>query len=279
MTKLRSIWPQKLRKVWDRPAQAAGLSYALLSSLPVIANTDSFQDPAEAFKVIGIHLEGRLDNDPRSGYNRLIEALLPQEVYQSQYQRYPFVRAIRDFRVLPNTCMFPTSRNAIEYLYRDVQFATIDSVPIDRVSAHIISAPDKPTFNTLEELKGAKIAVQHAVGVPQLQALNLDVDIWRVPHDYTALKMILAGRAVAMYGWFPDIFIIAENHGLALPHFNPDFILYQTTTHVTCKTFKGHEALIETVNERIAELKQNGQMREILGQYARIIGEPKSTSK
>ncbi len=239
-------------------------------SLTVTVSAEGANSLDSEVQIIGIHLEGRLDANPKSGYNLLIAELLPPTLYSNQYRAYPAARAIRDFKANPSACLFPASYSAIGALYPDEQFKINVSDGIDRVSAHIISPPKVTPVSRLTELRGHSIAIKLAVNAQQLQALKSDVKVLRTPDDLTALRTVLAGRADYMYGWYPDIYIIAKNNNLALPAFDPTLIIYETTTHIVCKQFSGNDGILAYANERIKALKSNGKLRSILGKYAQI---------
>ena len=228
------------------------------------------QDPRKIIKIIGAHLEGRLDEDPNSGYQLIIKALLPTQTHYFQFSRYPFTRAVRDFKNNTRVCIIPSSEKAVRILTKDAKIELLESSAIDVVTSHIISAPNKPVFTTVKALEKHTIAAQNGVVMSRFLREKSTVQVTRTSNDLTALRMVLAGRVDAMYGWFPDIYIIAEKNGLSLPHFNPELILFETTTHLVCKKFDGNEHLFTIVNTRINELKRRGELQNILGKHARI---------
>ncbi|MEX0297678.1 MAG: substrate-binding periplasmic protein [Kordiimonas sp.] len=247
------------------------LLFAVLVCPKASAGALSEQYPSEVIKIIGAHLEGRLDEDPTSGYRVLIRKILPTDTHYFQFARYPLTRALRDFKETERACIFPSSAPAVRILTGDQNTEFVESEPVDIVTSHIISAPHRPTFATVRDLDGHSVAVQQSVVTSRFLRENSTATITRTPNDLTALKMLLAGRVDAMYGWFPDIFIIAEKNGLSLPHFNPDLILFKTTTHLVCKEFVGNELLFKIVNTRIKDLKRKDELQKILGVHARIL--------
>lgn len=242
--------------------------YIIVTLFLIPSNMASGQ--GRSIEIIGVHLEGRLDNDPQSGYNQLIKALLSPTEYKDSYQRYPFARAVRNFEKTERACFFPASQTSIDLLYPNAPIRVAETTPIDIVSAHIISAPSGPLFTSLAQLYKKTVAVQHTLAVPQFQK-GSNVKVLRTPDDLTALKALLAGRADAMFGWIPDTLIIAEKNKLPLPGFSPEFAVYETTTHLVCKKFKGHEQLIAQVNEQLKSLKKNRNLKQILGKHARVV--------
>ena len=75
---------------------------------------------------------------------------------------------------------------------------------------------------------------------------------------------------MVFYGWNPDALIIAKREGQQLPNFNPDFVIFETTTHLVCKGDIGAEPVIAFVNREIEQLRISGRLKTILGPYARI---------
>lgn len=238
----------------------------LLSSLPSWGG----QDPGEEIEVAAAYLVGRLDEDPESGYNVLIQKLLPSKSHYFKYQRYPLPRAIRKFEISERICLFPASALAVQSLTKIMANEVLESVPIDLVSSHVISAPGRKVYQSFDELRGATMAVQFGVAAREFVETAAQFEIVRTPNDLLALRMVLAHRVDVMYGWYPDTYIIAEKNYLPLPRFDPELVIFRTTTHLVCKKFSGAEELLQVVNIRINDLRKRGELQKILGKYARI---------
>lgn len=235
------------------------------------AGSGSGQDPGETIEIIAAHLEGRLDADPDSGYNKLLAKVLPTQSHYLKYQRYPLARALRKFAEAKRVCLFPASLSSVNLVTNIPTDDMTESTPIDIVSAHFISAPGRKTYDTIESLSGATISVQQGVAEKALSSLTLGLKKIKTPDDLSALKMLLAGRVDVMYGWYPDSHYIAEKNNLPLPHFDPSLIFFQTTTHFVCKNFGGVEELMKILNTRLDKLRHSGELGEILGKHARIV--------
>jgi hypothetical protein len=235
----------------------------------VAARGDGDQQKAPIM-LIGAHLEGRLDDDPQSGYNRLIRRIMPIDQSLAVYQRYPLVRALRKFEQTQRSCLFPASISASVALTSLKPDELFESAMVDFVSSHILTRKGQPMINSKEDVFGRTIAVQRGVEYTALMADSDRFAVIRTPDDKTALRMLEAGRVDGMYGWFPDAFIIAENTGIQLPDFNPDYILFETTTHVVCKAGTGAEPFVDHVNMRIRALRESGELQRVLGPFARL---------
>jgi hypothetical protein len=250
------------------------LLVVLAAFFPGSAATAYFlpRESEEKILVIGAHLEGRLDDRKESGYTALLDRILPADG-SSLYIKLPLVRAIREFDAGERTCLFPTSASAVASLVKMEVKQVIESAPIDFVSSHFMSAKGKPVINNWQEARENIIAVQRGVEVGAVSIGMLDENIIRTPDDTMSLRMLGADRVDAMYGWVPDAFILAKRERMQLPDFNPDFVIFQTTTHLVCKVGIGAEPLIEHVSARIQTLKASGELKKILSPFARIVDE------
>lgn len=248
----------------------------LVALAPFIFNDVQAQSEAKRLApifVVGAHLEGRLDGTPEAGYENLMLKVMPLDQSQAVFQRYPLVRALRYFEETERTCLFPASVSAAMALTEIEPADLIESVAIDRVSSHFMVRSDTNPPSNFDEMSGLTLAIQGGVKIEAMTGHETNFRIIRTPDDKTALRMLQASRVDAMYGWNPDALIISENNGLPLPHFNPDFILFDTTTHVVCKKASGVDAFLGRINERIEALRRSGQLREMLGPHARIVNE------
>lgn len=264
------IAKQKHQRLLRIAYYTATIGLAFAFSLGTSAGVIGGQDPGETIEIIAAHLEGRLDAYPSSGYNRLLAKVLPTQSHYLKYQRYPLSRAIRKFDETKRVCLFPTSLSAIEAITSIKATELIEGNAIDIVSSHFFSESDQQIFSTIKSLEGTDIAVQQGIAETAIFNLEADFNMVKTPDDLSALKILLAGRVDAMYGWLPDTLLIAERHNLPLPIFDADFVSFQTTTHFVCKNFGGAQNLIKVLNMRLDALKQTGELQKILGPHAQV---------
>lgn len=226
---------------------------------------------SEPILIVGAHLEGRLDGTETAGYDQLIKIILPTDG-STEFQRMPLVRAIRTFAEEKHVCLFPTSVSAVESIaaIQDADF--LQSAAIDLVTSHFMTSKQQPRINSFEDIRGLRIAVQRGVAAGALSKSPFKPVLVATPDDTIAFRMMQAGRVDGFYGWNPDALIIAEREGTELPNFNPDFIIFETTTHLVCKSNIGAEPVIAFVDKKIETLRSSGALRAILGPYARITG-------
>ncbi|MEX0299613.1 MAG: substrate-binding periplasmic protein [Kordiimonas sp.] len=241
----------------------------LLTSLfnPVLFASNQ-TDSNEPILVIAGHIESRLDDNPNSPYRRVLTKILPAE--KAEYRLYPVPRTLRDFGKETVSCIFPTSIDILHLLTDFPADQMIQSLPIDRVSSHIFTSPSAKVISATTDLKDKSIVVRQAVVEEHIDFPGVKT-IVRTVDNQSALRMLLAGRADVMYGWIPDVYDIADEHGLTPPTFDPSLTIYATNIYLTCKNNKKTQNLLSQVNSRIQALKNSGNLREILGKNARLV--------
>lgn len=235
------------------------------------ANAAGGQDPGETIEIIGATIAGRLDENPQSGYNLLFKRLLPSETHYFKFQQYPLRRAMRKFEQSKRVCLVPASITTITVLSHVGGEDLVESDPIDLVSSHFLTAPNTVPITSVQMLAGKRLAVRQGVALGHFDDPALKIELIRPPTEITAINMLLAGRVDAIYGWVPDIQILADRHKLPLPTFDPELALFKSTIHVVCRKFGGMEDLMKIVNLRLKALKESKELQKILNKHARII--------
>lgn len=236
----------------------------LLSAGGVFASEKS-----ERVLVIGARLDGRLDEDPKSGYNQLAANIF-KNADGAVFQRLPMVRAITTFAREERVCLMPTSPEILSLL-GNVDFEIlVASDPIDIVSSHFF-------FRTRAEIDplvfanpDRHIAKQSGLDLQDVLGDQLKATVTHVPEMVIALRMLEARRVDAMYAWYPDVMIISERDGLMPPQFDPHEGDIEINTTLTCKSFDGVHAVLAQFNTRLAKLRHSGQLERMLGPYARL---------
>ncbi len=250
---------------WATSAVASPLLALLISSALSISAQSEENEP---ILVIAGHIESRLDDNPNSGYKRLLNQILPEE---AEYRIYPLHRTVRDFQKDAVSCIFPTSIDILHLLTSFPVDHMIESIPIDRVSSHLFTAPNAKVISSTIELAGKSIIVRQGVVEEHINFPGVNKKVVKTVDNQSALRMLLAGRVDALYGWIPDVLDIADEHSLTLPNFDPNLTIYATDIHLTCKKNNVTRALLDQVDIRIQKLKDSGGLREILGKNAHLV--------
>lgn len=229
------------------------------------------QGANEQIEVIKAFLYGRLDDQPSSDYNMLLSKILPKPSTTFKARLYPLVRAIRNFGEKERVCLFPASKSSVKWAAKTPENEVIESLAIDKVSAHLFSRRGEPIYSSVDQLDGKRLAVQIGMTVLDFFETDAQYRIISSSNDLSSVKMLHAGRVDVMFGWYPDVFLIADDQKIPTPQYDPDFILYESTIHLVCKKFEGAENLIDTVNNHLTVLKENGELHTILNQHADLV--------
>lgn len=245
----------------------------MIYSSPLLAVEPDENTEAKPRKilVIGALIEARLDDHPQTPYRVLLEKILPADRSTIEYRRLPLHRTVREFGDQPRACILPTSIDILSEITGIPHDHMVQSLPIDRVSSHLFTRPGTPTLPTVGALHLKSIVVRQGAVQEHFLRPGLDTKVVRTTDNLSALKMLLAGRADALYSWVPDIYDLADRYGLKLPEFDPSLTVYATNIHLTCKKVPEAIALLAGVNNRISALKASGELRKILGPHAHIV--------
>lgn len=244
---------------------------AALMLLPIVVTAYAKANDTPEISLIAAHIETRLDDDPESSYQRVIKYLIEGQHAKIRHQKYPLNRAIRAFIETKNSCLFPTSSKILNAVTGHPLSQLIQSDVIDHVSSHIFTAPGKPLISSLQALNNKSITARQLDITEYFMVPGVDINIIRTVDNQSALRMLLAGRADAMYGWVPDTYEIADEHGLVQPYYDPSLVVYETDIHFTCKDFPAARKLLPEINQQISKAKQDGTLQKMLGKHARII--------
>lgn len=219
--------------------------------------------------VIGARLDGRLDEDPKSGYNQLAADIFG-EADTVQFQRLPMVRAITTFKRDDRACLMPTSPDIMAVLGGIDSTLLVASDPIDIVSSHFFFRTEAEIDQQVYERPDRHVAKQSGLNLQELLGDKLKARFTHVPEMLMALRMLDARRVDAMYAWYPDVMIISERDGIATPFFEIEAAHITIQTSLVCKNFEGVSSLLAGFNRRLAFLRESGKLKEMLGPYARL---------
>lgn len=224
----------------------------------------------EPVLVVGARLDGRLDEDPQSGYNRIANAIFPASEAMIRFQRMPMVRAVDTFVRTDRVCLLPTSPDVLALLGGIQRDELIGGDPIDLVSSHLFFRTAGDIDLKILGRADKRLAKQSGLKLEDLFGDRLKAQVLQVPEMVIALRMLQAKRVDAIYAWYPDVMIISERFGLEIPAFdmNASDIVLKTT--LTCKKYEGVDQTLSLFNSRLASLKKSGQLSEMLGKYARV---------
>ncbi len=227
---------------------------------------------ADERQIYAYTLDYRLDEAGTGHYNILLENMQKEGLHFNLLAR-PLKRAIRYFEEDFNSCIFPTSINALKTTFPDLPTdKMIASTPIDRVSLRIFTLPDKPIIQKLQDLEGKKVALWNGLD-PGIFLKDINVDVENTPNEEVRVRMLNANRIDAILGFVPDVYLASEKLGLKPPHASKEISLFNDEgASLVCFNTSDNQLFISEFNSILDELKKSGKLREILGPYANIVG-------
>ncbi|SDE24479.1 ABC-type amino acid transport substrate-binding protein [Kordiimonas lacus] len=236
------------------------------------ASADDQVSETPALVVAGFLKEGRFEKDGTGHYVDLVRALLAETQVSTQLVTMPVKRMLKQYEDGEVHCMVPVSFAAVKMNFPSTERAAIvESVPVDYITAHIVTKPGTPPVTDVAALKGKRLAAW--VGVPlELFLPNLDAKVLRVESEESGIRLLMSGRVDAIWSWVPDAFILFDRMGYGTPSLAIDKPLFSSTAHVLCHRSAQSEALIKDIDAGILAMRADGRLKEIFGPYVRIVG-------
>lgn len=216
-------------------------------------------------EVWAIELESRLNESRMGDYNALAEKLI------KDFKVTSFRRAQRDF-VSGSGCIFPASIDAYKMIAESfppgAPTEMIQSNPIDVVSIAIWGLESEPTTKSL---KGKYVIITHGLNSDILLPFEPS-EIASVHTQETLIANLMTGKADYIVAISPDIEIAASNlkiKNLFFSNAKKGETLLETQSRLVCKKNRLNEERINYFNENLKVLKDTGELKNILSEYAK----------
>ncbi|NVJ97453.1 MAG: transporter substrate-binding domain-containing protein [Alphaproteobacteria bacterium] len=223
-------------------------------------------------KVAGFLKEGRFEKDATGHYADLVRALLLETEVPTQLVTMPVKRMLKQFDDGYVQCMVPVSFPVVKMNFPHIEQAdVVESVPIDYITAHIVTRPGTPAIAGVNGLKGKRLAVW--VGVPfELFMPNPEADVLRVESEESGIRLLMSGRVDAIWSWVPDAYILFEKLGYEEPSLAIDQPIFGSTGHLLCRRDRKTEALMKDIDRSILAMRDDGRLKAIMGKHTRVVG-------
>jgi len=234
--------------------------------LPVVA-----QD-AEPVMVIGFPKEGRMEQDGSGPYPDLVRAILAEVDTPTTWVVSPVMRSTRLFSEGGARCLVPAAlvpwQNKFPHLTTK---NTVESEPIDYITAHIVTKPGTAPITDLRDLAGKRIGYWVGASVDRFLP---DVGYTKVTaqSEESNIRMLMSGRVDAIFNWNPDAYILFERMGYGEPSLDPDDPIFGSTAHFWCHRTRATEAFIKQADKVIREMREDGRIKNILGKHSLVVG-------
>ena len=226
--------------------------------------------PQELTKVYGHELKHRLEPNGSKQYNAFFKAIKSYDI-EFDLEVKPLSRSIRSFEKDKNSCLFPTSKMLVEKtIPKSVPIGTVESEPLDLISLHVFTNNQSKTIQKLDELNGKRIAVWGGLDVNTILKDTKPI-IETTANEEIRLKMLKAKRIDAILGFKPDVQLASENLGFEQPKYNTELVLYKDEpASIVCHATPENKNFIEKINKIIIKMRKSGELKTILGGYAKV---------
>ena len=217
-------------------------------------------------------LKDRLNLQGTHPYNKLLKYVLQDVQDHFEILPAPIKRSAANFHNAKKACVFPTSKETQVLIHNNNPYMQqlIETVPIDYVSVRLYTKKGKPVIHSQSQLKG-KI-VGHLLGSVGERLLTEDnLTIRRVSDEGRLVRLLLADRVDVLLGHHPDTPMALDRLELGQVNYDPLLTLYKTAVTIVCHPFDGIDTVLEKINVRIREIRENGLAQKILGPHAEIV--------
>jgi hypothetical protein len=238
----------------------------------LLALTASLSASADGVRIVGYPKEGRLEADGSGHYGDLVRSILAEANYDASFTTAPVLRSLRELETSSHTCVFPSSVEALaEQGLVDRAELLLGSAPIDYVTGHIVTLPGSEMISDVSQLHGKAIAAWRGVNV-QPYLGDASVNVLQTDNEFNAIRLLQTGRVDAIWNWIPDAYILFERLEIGPPNLNAAKAFYASEIQFVCSPDASSEAFLAKIDPVIEKMRSQGRLKEILGQYSRIVG-------
>lgn len=246
-----------------------GVFLAVLLAVPAAAQKELHPS---GILFVGFPKEGRLEVDGTGHFADLVNAMLAEAGASERLVTVPVRRARRIFEENVDVCIAFTTKEVLPLSIPSLkQDDLIETVPIDYVSAHLVSQPGTEPITDPQLLQGKTIGSWVGASV-RVFLPDLEFNWVKTESEETAIHMLMEGRYDAIWSYVPDVKILAERSGVAEPVWDSSSPFMAAATHIVCRHTLMTELFMPRLNEVLETMRTDGRMKKILGKHARVVG-------
>lgn len=231
------------------------------------------EETKEAKSAFVIHTfiqKNRIEPSLSGGYGRFLRYLQKEITIPIDVRPNYLSRALKNMENEKTACFFPAVPHQLGIL--NPKLRGIDyqySLPVDTVRAYIFRRKTAPAIKSVQDLKGHPIGLlRNLTKVNFFGPLFKELTFITVTEDRQNINMLKRGRVQYALGWTPDTQLIAESLAFNDLTFDPEFKLFEATTHVACTKDPASDAVMTELNTQIKKLHQTGLIKFILSKHA-----------
>ena len=201
-------------------------------------------------------IPGLHQKDGQGVYDQVISKVAPNS--DVQIDVLPINRAVDIFKTCENCCYSPGNKDPNFYDYDE---AVVETEPMNVAKVFIFSAFNQQPVSDLSNLIGRPVGVRH--GMPYgSEILDSDIKFELVNRLHQNFMKLERGRVDAVLAYAPDVFIYLEERGAKYPY-DPSQPAGSHRDGMVCRGVP--DEFIRSFDEGIRELRQSGEIKEILG--------------
>lgn len=215
--------------------------------------------PVIAMELIAPDLTGLVSKDGKGAYQMIVKEATRRAGVDYSESFYPVKRAVKTFVDNQNACMYCLVDLAAEAVGKD---NIVESFPFGVFKMHIFTPKGAPVVTDISQLKGKRLGAirgyedwYEKTGV---MALKPDM----AGNDVTLLNMMNNERLDAIISFMPDF----RPH-LDQVDYAPGHPLLTSYDSMVCHNNPKGKQFIEKISLVLEEMKNDGTMKKILGDY------------
>ena len=242
----RSGWQLFTAKVW----RLSWLCLLMLSPATLSAVEFRFAE-----------IPGLFQQDRQGVYDRVLQQVLPLTGFDIDHQLAPPKRARLEFERSRQGCFSPA--NKAEYPTED---EIITSIPFNLVKILALTRQDSPVVLSDQGLANKRIGVVRGLRLDQLDEVP-GIHLEQGRTNLQLLDLLLKNRVDVVVDYAPDILLALQARPGATEqlHYSTGYRLFEAENAVLCFRSPETQAFLKKLNQSITAMKENGQLREILG--------------
>jgi hypothetical protein len=199
--------------------------------------------------------------EPTLPYNRLMDYFLENiKNIEMSHHYYPAARGYFLFEKQQVDCVFPGDPSNIAS-----SFNTVVSETFNKVNAYLFSFADT-TFND-KNIEGKRLALIRGYVYGNNQKILTHPNLTTVQNSTHAIGMLKLGRVDAFADYYLDLSLNLPAEEMAALSYDQENPIASVKDQILCHSTPQNIRFINKVNKVIREMKQDGRIKTILGNY------------
>jgi len=211
-------------------------------------------------RIDGVQMLG----EPTLPYNKLMNHLLENikdfDVNKVSHDFYPTARGYLLFEEQKVDCVFPGDPSNL-----NLSIDMLVSEPFNMANAYLFNFAT-PALNE-KNIKGKRLALIRGYAYGNNQRILTHADALTVQNSTNAIGMLKLGRVEAFADYYLDLSLNLPPEDLVSLNYDPANPIAPFEDQILCHSTPKNIRFINQVNKVIHDMKQDGRLKTILGNY------------